>query len=91
MRKLEESFDGLQTEHVSRAENTVADDLSKRTTLKLSVEPGTFVLRLTQPYVTPSTKPEKSRKLSSGKYFSADLPRSPGKDLAGKEAVGGDT
>ena len=30
VRKLEERFDGLQAEHVPRAENSIADDLSKR-------------------------------------------------------------
>ena len=44
VRKLEERFDGLQAEHVPRAENSIADDLSKRAALKLRVEPGTFVL-----------------------------------------------
>ncbi len=44
VRKLEERFDGLQAEHVPRAENSIADDLSKRAALKLPVEPGTFVL-----------------------------------------------
>ena len=54
VRKLEERFDGLQVEHVPRAENNIADDLSKRAALKLPVEPGTFVLQLTQPSVEPS-------------------------------------
>ena len=54
VRKLEERFDGLQAEHVPRAENGIADDLSKRAALKLPVEPGTFVLQLTQPSVEPS-------------------------------------
>ena len=53
VRKLEERFDGLQVEHVRRAENSVADYLSKRAALKLLVEPGTFVLQLTQPSVEP--------------------------------------
>jgi ribonuclease HI len=44
VRRLEERFDGLQAEHVPRAENSIADDLSKRAALKLPVEPGTFVL-----------------------------------------------
>ena len=44
VRKLEERFDVLQAEHVPRAENGIADDLSKRATLKLPMEPGTFVL-----------------------------------------------
>ena len=43
VRKLEERFDGLQAKHVPRAENNIADYLSKRATLKLLVEPGTFV------------------------------------------------
>ena len=44
VRKLEEHFDGVQAEHVPLAENDIADYLSKRTALKLPVEPGTFVL-----------------------------------------------
>ena len=55
VRKLEERFDGIQAEHVPRAENDIADYLSKCAALKLPVEPGTFVLRLTQPSVEPST------------------------------------
>ena len=47
VRRLEERFDGIQAEHVPRAENDIADYLSKRGALKLPVEPGTFVLRLT--------------------------------------------
>ena len=54
VRKLEEHFDGLQAEHVPRAENNVADNLSKSPALKLPVEPGTFVLQLTQPSIDPS-------------------------------------
>src|SRR3954470_18046722 len=45
VRKLEEHFDGIQAEHVPRAENDIADYLSKCAALKLPVEPGTFVLR----------------------------------------------
>ena len=44
MRKLEERFDGLQAEHVPRAENSIADYLLKHAALKLPVERGTFVL-----------------------------------------------
>ena len=44
VRKLEEHFDGIQAEHVPRAENDIPDYLSKRAALKLPVEPGTFVL-----------------------------------------------
>lgn len=91
VRKFEERFDGLRTEHVPHAKNTVVDELSKHAALKLPVEPGTFVLRLTQPSVTPSTKPEKRRKLSFDECFPVDLPRRPSKDLARKEAAQGDT
>src|SRR5215216_4568094 len=52
--KLEERFDGLQAEHVPRAENSIADDLLKCVALKLPVEPGNFVLQLTQPSVETS-------------------------------------
>ena len=44
IRQLEEHFDGLEVEHVPRAEKNIADDLSKRATLKLLVEPGEGVL-----------------------------------------------
>jgi ribonuclease HI len=47
VRKFEEHFDGLQIEHIPRAENNIAYDLSKYATQKLPVEPGTFVLHLT--------------------------------------------
>jgi ribonuclease HI len=53
VRKLEEHFDGLQTEHIPRAENSIADHLLQCATQKLPVEPETFVLHLTQPSVTP--------------------------------------
>ena len=56
VRKLEQRIDGLQAEHVPRAKNNIVDDLSKRAALKLPVEPGTFVLQLTQPSVAPSTE-----------------------------------
>ena len=42
VRKLEERFDGIQAEHVPRAENDIADYLSKCTAFKLPMEPGTF-------------------------------------------------
>ena len=56
VRKLEERFDGIQAEYVPRAEKDITDYLSKRAALKLPVEPGTFVLWLTQPSIDPSTK-----------------------------------
>src|SRR3954467_819606 len=55
VRKLEEHFVGLQMEHVPRAQNDIADGLSKCAALKLPVEPGIFVLKLAQPSITPST------------------------------------
>src|SRR3990170_1452912 len=83
VRKLEEHFDGLQTEHIPRAENSIADHLSKCAAQKLPVEPGTFVLHLNQPSVTPSTQASKRRKLNTGKYFLAELPEAVGKNVAG--------
>ena len=83
VRKLEERFDGIQAEYVPRAENDIADYLSKRAALKLPVEPGTFVLQLTQPSVDPSTEQNKRRKSGPGKYFPAELPGAAGKDVVG--------
>ncbi|XP_020184009.1 uncharacterized protein [Aegilops tauschii subsp. strangulata] len=85
VRKLEEHFDGLQTKHIPRAENSIADDLSKRDALKLPVEPGTFVLHLTQPSVTPSTWQNKRRKLNTGKYFPTELTEAADNDIAGNK------
>ena len=72
VRKLEECFDGIQAEHVPRVENDIADYRSKRAAFKLPVEPGTFVLRLTQPSAEPSTEQNKRRKSGPGKYFPAE-------------------
>ena len=55
VRRLEERFDGLQTEHVPRAKNSIADHLSKCDAQKLPVGLGTFVLHLSQPSVSPAT------------------------------------
>jgi hypothetical protein len=51
--------------------------------MKLPMEPGTFVLRLTQPSVEPSARQDKRRKLSPGKHLPAELPGTAGKDAAG--------
>ena len=83
VRKLEERFDGLQAEHVPRAENNVADNLSKRPALKLPVEPGTFVLQLIRPSVEPPTGQNKRRKTSPDKYLPAELPGAAGKEVVG--------
>ena len=61
VRKLEERFDGLQTEHVPHAEKSIADHLSKCAAQKLPVEQGTFVLHLTQPSVYPIMMARKRR------------------------------
>ena len=81
VRKLEERFDGIQVEHVPRAENDIADYLSKRATFKLPLEPGTFLLRLTQPSLEPSIGQNKRRKSGPGKYFPAEPPGTAGKDV----------
>src|SRR4051812_15442920 len=82
VRKLEERFDGIQAEHVPRVENDIVDYLSKRAAFKLPVEPGTFLLRLTQHSVEPSTEQNKWRKSSPGKYFPAEPPGAAGKGIA---------
>ena len=81
VRKLEVRFDGIQAKHVPQTENDIADYLSKRVALKLPVEPGTFVLQLTQPSVEPLTGQNKRRKIGSGKYFPTELPRAAGEDV----------
>ena len=68
-------------EHVPRAQNDIVDGLSKCAALKLPVEPEIFVLRLTQPSVTPSTGRSKKRKLISGDYFPAELPEAAAKKV----------
>ena len=88
VRKLEEHFDGLQMEHVPRAQNGIADGLSKCAALKLPVEPGIFVLKMTQPSVTPSTGQSKKRKLISGDYSPAELPEAAAKKVPKINAEG---
>jgi ribonuclease HI len=67
VKKPEEHFDGLQPQHVPRVKNSIADHLSKCAAQKHPVEPGTFVLHLTQPSVSPTTMARKRRKLDSGR------------------------
>ena len=67
VRRLEERSDGLQIEHVPRAENSIADHLSNCAAQKLPVEPGTFVLRLYHPFISPTSMAQKRRKLDYGK------------------------
>ena len=63
-------------------ENDIADYLSKRAAFKLPVEPGTFLLRLTQPSVEPSTGRNKRRKSGPGKYFPTEPPGAASKGSA---------
>src|SRR3990170_6995514 len=86
VRKLEERFDGLQTEHIPCAKNSIADHLSKCAAQKLPVEPGTFVLHLTQPSVSPATMASKRRKLNSGKPLPVELPEAPSRELGGNNS-----
>jgi hypothetical protein len=51
------------------------------------MEPGIFVLHLTQPSVSPSTMDRKRRKLDSGKYIPAEPPEASGRDIAGSSSV----
>ena len=48
------------------------------------------MLRLTQPSVTPPTRQDKRRKLSTVKYFPAKLPEAAGKEVAGNDTVVGE-
>ena len=79
VRRLEERFDSLQIEHVPHAENNIADHLSKCAAQKLPMEPGSFVLHLTQPSVSPATMARKRRKMDSGKPLPIE-PFAPGRD-----------
>ena len=88
VRRLEDHFDGLQIEHVPHAENSRADHLSKCVVEKLPMEPGTFVLHLTQPSVSPATMARKRRKMDSGKPLPVE-PRAPGRDPAGNPQLAG--
>lgn len=83
VRNLEELFYRLQIEHVPRAENNIVDHLSKCATQKINVEPGTFVLHLTQPSVSPATMARKRRNLDSDKPLPAELPEAPRRELGG--------
>ena len=61
-------------------ENDIAEYLSKRAAFKLPVEPGTFLLQLTQPSAEPSTGQNKRRKSGPGKYFPTEPPGAARKD-----------
>ena len=63
-------------------ENDLANYMSKRAALKLPVDSGTFVLRLTQPSIEPSIEQNKRRKSGPDKYFPTELPGAAGEDVA---------
>jgi len=86
VRRLEEHFDGLQIEHVPHVENSITNHLSKCDAQKLPVEPGTFVLHLTQPSASPATMARKRRKMDSGKPLPVEPPGAPGRDPAGNNS-----
>src|SRR3989337_2621369 len=86
VRKLEERFDGLQTEHVPHAENSIADSLSKCATQKLPMQPGTFVLHLIQPSVSPATVARKRRKQDYGRPLPVEPFEDPGREPGGKNS-----
>ena len=63
VKRLEEHFDGLQTEHISRAENSIADHLSKCVAQKLPVERGTFFYPSHSALCIPSNNAPKKEKV----------------------------
>jgi hypothetical protein len=48
VRKMELRFKGIQMEHVPRADNSIADELSKIAARREPVPPGAFIERLTR-------------------------------------------
>ena len=86
VRRLQERFDGLQTEHIRRAKNIIADHLSKCAAQKLPVEPGTFVLHLTHPSISLATMARKRRKVDSGKPLPVEPLGAPSRDPAGNNS-----
>ena len=51
VRKMELKFKGLQMEHVHRADNSIADELSKIAAQREPAPTGAFIERLTQPTI----------------------------------------
>ena len=54
------------------------------------MEPGTFVLQLTQPSVEPLARQDKRRKSGPNKYFPTELPGAAGKDVAEDAKLAGE-
>ena len=51
VRKMELRFKGVQMEHIPRADNSIADELSKIASRREPVPPGAFTERLTRPTI----------------------------------------
>ena len=64
----------------------MADHLLKCAAQKLPMEPGTFVLHLTQPSVSLATMARNRRKLDSGKPLPVEPPEAPCRDPAGNNS-----
>jgi len=58
IRKLENKFSGLEIHHVIRDNNMAADVLSKLSSDRAEVPPGTFVHELHHPSINTSTPME---------------------------------
>ena len=54
MRKLEKDFTALELQHVPRADNSAADDLSQRASTQAPVPEGVFERRLLRPAAQPA-------------------------------------
>lgn len=76
VRKLEKYFHGLGMEHIPRAQNSEADELSKIAARKEPVPQGIFIERLTKPSTTPGQPKQKRRKVLTRCLFPGDLPSS---------------
>ena len=72
---MERRFDGLQMEHVPRAMNVIADELSKLAARREPVPPGVFIERLTHPSIAVA-KPKLQRPPCPGKGALASPPGS---------------
>ena len=62
----------------------LVDHLSNCTAQKTPMEPGTFVLHLTQPSMSLETMARKRRKLDSGKPLPAEVPKAPDRAWRGQ-------
>ena len=68
------------------AENSVADHFSKFAAQKLLVEPGNFVLHLTQPSISLAAMARKRRKMEFGKPLLVEPIEAPDKELGGNNS-----